>query len=662
MLLLFSLIQNNKTKFYLCVRILKSNKMISKKTIDEIFAVARVEEVIGDFMSLKKSGSNYKGISPFSNEKTPSFMISPSKQIWKDFSSGKGGTVVSFLMEQEQYSYPEALRWLARRYNIEIEEDQNQTPEEVIQAKEKETLYVITQKAQDFFKNQLHKTEEGKYVGISYFKEREIHSEYIVEFDLGYSPESWDALSRYLMNQGYSFEQLKEAGLSVGSESRPVDRFRNRVIFPIHSFSGRVLGFGGRALKLNSKTAKYLNSPETLIYHKSDVLYGIFQAKKEIIKKDQCILVEGYTDVISLHQKGVKNVVASSGTALTPEQIRLIKRLTGRVILMYDGDEAGVKATQRSIDLILEQDLDVSIVALPPEHDPDSFAKTYSREEIEKYIVENSVNFLSYKLNLYKAESLSPSEQSKLIEEVVKSISLIDNELKQELLIRQMSSLTSLGEEILFRTLNKYRGLEDKKKYKASAELYSKQNLKLKTEAVNPFYVIEEEIIRTLLSYGNEIITFQVESDEGKEEFVTSVQKEIIDQLKDDGINFTNQYYNKILEGIKCSEGDGFLKDLLSSEDTEIHSLVSKIAIEPYRLSNWEKKNMIIPTKKDKVKEHVENLILNYKRIVLQQRINGFLAKIEQGQSLEEEMETMNEIMFLNKLLKNLNEKQGRVI
>lgn len=640
--------------------------MISRKTIDEIFSTARVEEVIGEFISLKKSGSNFKGLSPFSNEKTPSFIVSPAKQIWKDFSSGKGGTVVSFLMEHEQYTYPEALTWLARKYQIEIEEDGGADPEQLKKTKEKETLFLISKKAQDFFRQQLLETQEGKNIGGAYFREREISKESIDEFGLGYSPEQWDALAQHLLAQGYNFVQLEAAGLVVGNENRPIDRFRDRVIFPIHSFSGRILGFAGRVLKSNKKVAKYLNSPETEIYHKSEILYGIYQAKQEIIRKNQCILVEGYTDVISLHQKGVKNVVASSGTALTPEQIRLIKRLTKNIILIYDGDNAGVKATQRSVDLILEQDLDVRIVNLPAEHDPDSFAKEYEGEEITNYIEENSLSFLDYQLKPYQNKNLSVGEQSAMIDKSVSSISLIASELKQELLIREMASITGLSEDILFRSLAKARIETHRKTFQSANKNKLEENeLKSKQHAINPYFIVEEEIIKTILSFGQETITFEIE-EEGEVKILESkVQNEIIEQLREDDISFEHQHYKGILENIIAflSKGDNLVQSLLFDEESEMQSIVSQMILEPYQLSNWKKMGMVIPGKKDNLKSHVENLILNYKKLVLQERINLSQEDLKNEELTPlEQQKVLEKIIFYNQILRQINIKLGRVV
>jgi len=374
--------------------------VISKATIDTVFETARVEEVIGDFVQLKRAGSNLKGLSPFSNEKSPSFMVSPVKQIWKDFSSGKGGNAVAFLMEHEHFTYPEAIRYLAKKYNIEIEETQ-QTDADKEQADERESMYLVSEFAQKYFHNTLLNTDEGRAIGFSYFKERGFTGETIKKFGLGYSPEVWDAFTAEALGKGYKAEYLEKTGLSILREDgRHIDRFRGRVMFPIQSMSGRVLGFGGRILGIDKKVAKYLNSPESDIYHKSKVLYGIYHAKQAIAKQDNCYLVEGYTDVIQLHQAGVENVVASSGTALTPDQIRLINRLTKNITVLFDGDAAGLRAAIRGIDLILEEGMNVKVCTFPEGEDPDSFAKNNTYEALVNHLENNAKDFIQFKASL----------------------------------------------------------------------------------------------------------------------------------------------------------------------------------------------------------------------------------------------------------------------
>ena len=411
--------------------------MISKATIDQVFDTARVEEVIGDFVQLKKSGSNFKGLSPFSEERTPSFMVSPVKQIWKDFSTGKGGTSVSFLMEHEHFTYPEAIKYLARKYNIEIEETV-QTDSDKEAAGERESMYLVSEFARTYYQNTLHKTDQGKAIGLSYFKERGFTDETIQDFQLGFSTDAWSGLTDSALKKGYKLKFLESTGLSIVKGEKQFDRFKGRVLFPIHSMSGRVLGFGGRILAKNEKAAKYLNSPESDIYHKSKVLYGIYYAKQTIAKEDNCFLVEGYTDVIQFHQKGIKNVVSSSGTALTPDQIRLINRLTKNITVLFDGDPAGIRASLRGIDLILEQGMNVKICTFPEGEDPDSFAKQNTLEELKDYLKSNAKDFIAYKASLLMEEAQNdPVAKANLIRDMVTSISKVSDNIQKEIYVRE---------------------------------------------------------------------------------------------------------------------------------------------------------------------------------------------------------------------------------
>ena len=415
--------------------------------------MARVEEVIGDFVQLKKAGSNFKGLSPFSEERTPSFMVSPVKQIWKDFSTGKGGTVVSFLMEHEHFTYPEAIKYLAKKYNIEVEETV-QSNEEKEAAGERESMYLVSEFANTYFQNTLHKTDAGKAIGLSYFKERGFTEETIKKFQLGYSTDNWSGLTDAALKKGYLLKYLEKTGLTIVKEEKQFDRFKSRVMFPIHSMSGRVLGFGGRILAKNEKAAKYLNSQESDIYHKSKVLYGIYYAKQTIAKEDNCYLVEGYTDVIQFHQTGIKNVVSSSGTALTSDQIRLVNRLTKNITVLFDGDAAGIRASLRGIDLILEQGMNVKVCTFPEGEDPDSFAKQNTLEELQKYLKDNAKDFIAYKASLLMEEANNdPIAKADLIRDMITSISKISDQIKQELYIRECARIMDISEEVLFSTL-----------------------------------------------------------------------------------------------------------------------------------------------------------------------------------------------------------------
>jgi len=434
--------------------------LIAKSTIDQVYETARLEEVIGDFVQLKKSGSNFKGLSPFSDERTPSFMVSPVKQIWKDFSSGKGGNVVAFLMEHEHFTYPEAIKYLAKKYNIEVEETER-SDEQKQAANERESMYLVSEFAQTYFSEMLWESELGKAIGLSYFKERGFHDETIKKFGLGYCLDQWDGFTTAAEQKGYQLTYLEKTGLTIvkNNEADPeknkkFDRFKARVMFPIHSMSGRVLGFGGRILTNDKKAAKYLNSPESDIYHKSKVLYGIYYAKQAIAKENNCYLVEGYTDVIQFHQRGIENVVASSGTALTPEQIRLINRLTKNITVLFDGDAAGLRASLRGIDLILEQGMNVKVCSFPEGEDPDSFAKNNALEDIEHYLSENAKDFIQFKASLLMEEAANdPIKRAETVRDIVQSIAKIPDQIQKEVYIQECAKIMTISENVLYSTL-----------------------------------------------------------------------------------------------------------------------------------------------------------------------------------------------------------------
>jgi DNA primase len=472
--------------------------LISKATIDQVFDTARVEEVIGDFVQLKKSGSNFKGLSPFSEERTPSFMVSPVKQIWKDFSTGKGGTSVSFLMEHEHFTYPEAIKYLARKYNIEIEETvQSDSDKEA--AGERESMYLVSEFARTYYQNILHNTDSGKAIGLSYFKERGFTDETIQEFQLGFSTDTWSGLTDSALKKGYKLKYLESTGLSIVKGEKQFDRFKGRVLFPIHSMSGRVLGFGGRILAKNEKAAKYLNSPESDIYHKSKVLYGIYYAKQMIAKEDNCYLVEGYTDVIQFHQKGIKNVVSSSGTALTPDQIRLINRLTKNITVLFDGDAAGIRASLRGIDLILEQGMNVKVCTFPEGEDPDSFAKQNTLEELKDYLKTNAKDFIAYKASLLMEEAQKdPVAKANLIRDMVTSISKVTDNIQKEIYVRECSRIMEISENVLFSTLaqmGKKAQIDANKSYNKKQKAFEVVKSAAPSKKVDIQYELEQKII-----------------------------------------------------------------------------------------------------------------------------------------------------------------------
>ncbi|NCP05322.1 MAG: DNA primase, partial [Flavobacteriales bacterium] len=490
--------------------------MISPASIDLVFETARVEEVIGDFVQLKKAGSNYKGLSPFSDERSPSFMVSPVKQIWKDFSSGKGGNAVAFLMEHEHFTYPEAIKYLAKKYNIEIEETE-QSNEQKEQQDERESLYLVSEFASKYFQNILHKTDQGKSIGLGYFKERGFTEETIKNFDLGYSLEEWQAFTDEALKQGYKIEFLEKTGLTIVKGDKRFDRFKGRVMFPIKSMSGRVLGFGGRILVTDKKAAKYVNSPESIIYHKSNVLYGIYHAKQSIAKEDNCFLVEGYTDVIQFHQTGIKNVVSSSGTALTSEQIRLINRLTKNITVLFDGDAAGLRASLRGIDLILEQGMNVKVCTFPEGEDPDSFAKQNTLEELSVYLVENAKDFIEFKTSLLLDETKNdPIKKAEAISDMIATIAIIPDELKQQVYARRIAQMMDIEENRMYDSIQRFRNRRlndlnkrvEKDEFK-DTKLFEVIRNDFDDRKVDVQYVLERKIIEVLLLYGNKTEDFE---------------------------------------------------------------------------------------------------------------------------------------------------------
>ena len=615
--------------------------MISKATIDQVFDMSRVEEVIGDFVQLKKAGSNFKGLSPFSEERTPSFMVSPVKQIWKDFSTGKGGTVVSFLMEHEHFTYPEAIKYLAKKYNIEIEETV-QSDAEKEAAGERESMYLVSEFANSYYQNILHKTDPGKAIGLSYFKERGFTDETIKKFQLGYSTDEWSGFTDAAVKKGYQLKYLEKTGLTIVKEEKQFDRFKGRVMFPIHSMSGRVLGFGGRILAKNEKAAKYLNSPESDIYHKSKVLYGIYYAKQTIAKEDNCFLVEGYTDVIQFYQTGVKNVVSSSGTALTSDQIRLINRLTKNITVLFDGDAAGIRASLRGIDLILEQGMNVKVCSFPEGEDPDSFAKQNTLEELQQYLKENAKDFIAYKASLLMEEaSNDPIAKAELIRDMVSSISKIADQIKQELYIRECARIMDISEQVLFSTLaqlSKKALTEANKSAQKQKKAFEVVKATAPAKKIDIQYELEQKIIEILLLYGSRKEDFEdlilKENEDGElilEPVIhqAKVFEKIYLDLQEDEMQFGNENFKTIYYLIidYLNQNETFsVENFMHEIDPNLAPFVSDILMndERYRLHNWEKNN-IFPKRKDiSVAQLVSETILNLRCFLIDQKVNEF--------------------------------------
>ncbi len=616
--------------------------MISKSTIDQVFETARVEEVIGDFVQLKKAGSNYKGLSPFSDERSPSFMVSPVKQIWKDFSSGKGGNVVSFLMEHEHFTYPEAVKYLAKKYNIDIEETE-QTSEQKEEANERESLYLVNEFANNYFHNTLLKTDHGKAIGLSYFKERGFKDDTIKTFSLGYSPDDWQAFTDEALGKGYNIEYLEKTGLTIVKDDKRIDRFRGRVMFPIHSMSGRILGFGGRILGADKKAAKYLNSPESDVYHKSKILYGLFHAKQSIAKEDNCYLVEGYTDVIQFHQTGIKNVVASSGTALTPEQIRLINRLTKNITVLFDGDAAGIRASIRGIDLILEQGMNVKVCSFPNGEDPDSFARQNTPEELTQYLETNAKDFIQFKASLLVEEANNdPIKKAETIRDIVNSISKIPDPIKREIYLRECSRIMDISEDVLFSTLAQIR----KKEIKEADDNFKKEQKAFEVirheqpgQNINRQYELERKIIEILLLYGNEteefedlVLTEDEVTGELKMEPVihqAKVFEKIYLDLQEDEMQFSDtnfkMLYYLIIDKLHQS-GEFQLTEFINSLNQDIASEVTTILMndERYRLHDWERNHIIPKSKKETISQLVTQTILSLRCDLIDMKVSDF--------------------------------------
>ena len=620
--------------------------MISKSSIDRVFEASRVEEVLGDFVNLKKSGSNYKGLSPFSDERTPSFMVSPVKQIWKDFSSGKGGNVVAFLMEHEHFTYPEAIRYLAKKYNIELEETQ-QSDEQKQQADERESMYLVSEFAAKYFQNILVQHELGKAIALSYFKERGFTDGTISKFGLGYCLDQWNAFTSEALAKGYRLEYLEKTGLSIVKGEKQFDRFKGRVMFPIQSMSGRVLGFGGRILSNEKKAAKYLNSPESEIYHKSKILYGIYQAKQAISKEDNCFLVEGYTDVIQLSQAGIENVVSSSGTALTSEQIRLISRLTRNITVLFDSDAAGQRASLRGIDLILEQGMNVKVCTFPEGEDPDSFAKQHSEEEIRIYLREHSKDFISYKASLLMEEAQNdPVKKASLIRDMVGSIAKIPDQIQQEVYVQETANIMDISEEVLFRTLAQLIGSQNPKKEtrRKSFEVV-REDLQPSKAKVDQLFILERTIIGLLLMYGSEEEEFEdlvlKADDEGElvlepEIQKTKVYEKIFLDLQEDEVAFTNkkfrEIYSSIISRYHTDEGfsmESFVNELPAENAAEVTDILMEE--EQYSLHDWERMDIFVKDKKQGIGRLVSETILSLRRYLVNQKINELNEEIKQA-------------------------------
>lgn len=649
--------------------------MITQETIQKIIDTARIEEVIGDFVTLKKAGSNFKGLSPFANEKTPSFMVSPAKQIFKDFSSGKGGSVVTFLMEHEQFSYPEALRYLAKKYNIEIVET-GQSDEEKAKRNTRESLFLVNQYANEYFQEQLWENETGRSIGLSYFKERGFTEATIKDFQLGYSQEGYEVFTKAALEKGYQLEYLANVGLTKVDGERKIDRFRGRVMFPILSHTGRVLGFGGRVLKKDAKTAKYLNSPESEIYHKSKILYGIYQAKTAIARADECFLVEGYTDVISLHQAGVKNVVASSGTALTVDQILLIKRFTRNITLLYDGDPAGIKASLRGIDLILEQGMNVQTVLFPNGEDPDSFAQQNSQKELEDFLTEEKKNFLRFKASLLLEDAGNdPLAKAKAAREMVQSIALIPDELERTAYVQESARMLDMAERILFSELGQIRSnkLEKEEQIRRREEKGLKEAETMRVVESTPeqvkdniLYVQERALTSLLLNHGDKEFVFEETEveEEDAEALKENICTYILSVLSEDGLDFEHPIMRSILHHFievfnsenRVAKAEEFLR---GQEPERMHLVVDLIADEP-ELHDWKRKRIYPPDREAHLRDFTIESVLRFKEKKIGLLIQDIQESFKNGTNADPN--ALAQAENLRQLKVKINERLKRIL
>ena len=642
--------------------------MISKVTIDKVFQTALVEEVVGDFIQLKKSGSNYKGLSPFTNEKTPSFMVSPTKQIWKDFSSGKGGNVIAFLMEHEQYSYPEAIRYLADKYNIEIIETEL-TDKQKDDNNIKEKLFLICDFVKNYFKTQFNESNFGRTIARTYFDERGFDDETLEKFDIGSLGSEKYNLRDYCLSNGYNIEDLEALGLV--SAKNQMDIYRSRLIFPIKSISGRTIGFGARILDNNKKSAKYINSPESKIYNKSNVLFGLYNSKNEIVKKDSCLIAEGYTDVMRFHQIGINNIVSSSGTALTVNQISLIRRLTKNVTMLFDSDKAGVNATERAIELLLSQGMNIDICILPDGEDPDSFGRNKTHDEINNYVLENSVDFIQFKSSMLgQSVKNSPSQKTKIVNEIINLISKVADPIKQEIYIKDCSLLLNISEAVLFNSLAQIKHLKHPNK-----QFEKKPTVTKKSEKLDQIEILEEKIIEILLLYGNHKVVFDeismIKGNDGELTYVPTTQESKVHEkiyldLQADEIEFANEDFKKIYKLLiddfqknKSFDLKTFINNLSPNLSIKVTSIVMNNDL--YHLHNWQSKNVFVKDKKKKITQLVTESILTLRTLLINKKVSELSKKTKESSS-DEGDELLEEIVNYYQLKSLLSKKLNRVI
>jgi DNA primase len=625
--------------------------MIKPETIGKILDAARVEEVVGEFVSLKKRGVNLIGLCPFHNEKTPSFNVSPARGIYKCFGCGKGGNAVNFLMEHEHYTYPEALKYLAGKYSIEVEETKP-TPEQLQEQDEKESLYNLTAFAQKFFEEALHQSEEGKAIALTYLRERGFLPEVIKKFGIGYCPDQWDSFTRLAIKNGYKKEYLLKTSLSKEKDYQHFDTFRGRILFPVHNLSGRVLGFGGRILTSDKNKPKYLNSAESDIYQKSKILYGLFFAKNAIVKADNCYLVEGYTDVISLHQAGIENVIASSGTSLTTDQIRLIRRYTSNITLLFDGDPAGIKAAFRGIDMILEEGLNVRLVLFPEGEDPDSYARKYRPAEVKAFVEENTVDFISFKTNILLEESSDdPIRKAVLIKEIAQTISLIPEPIARSLYSKKCSGLLQVDERMLIDEINKQVRLKHTRDSKTNTQEIVTEQVYTAPQQVQTSHITnghhEKEVIRMLLLYAGNMLEFEGVDEFGKPAPVSvRLLNFVVDDFNDDQLNFDNATCQKIYEIFARYQTTDIvppIQEFTGHPDEDVRNMAINLISTPHVLSqNWSVKHRIfVKSEEDHLRDNLLNVVYSFKLKRLERMIAQNQEKIKNSTDVDEQMELL---------------------
>ena len=656
--------------------------LIDKITVDKIYDAARIEEVVGDYVSLKRRGTNMLGLCPFHNEKTPSFYVSPAKGIYKCFGCGKVGNAVGFVMEVEQISYYEALKQVAQKYHIHIEE-RELSADEKKQFDDRDSMMVLNDFARNYFTMQMMETDKGRAVGLGYFKQRSFTEQIIEKFQLGYAPDGKDVFTQMAIANGYKEEFLDKTGLSIIKEDWKRDRFAGRVIFPIHGQSGKVIAFAGRTLSTDKNVAKYLNSPESEVYHKSNVLYGIYQAKKEMQRKDNCFLVEGYTDVMSLHQSGIENVVASSGTSLTKGQIKLIQRFTQNITVIYDGDSAGIKASLRGIDLILEEGMNIKVLLLPDGEDPDSFAKSMGASELQDYIEKNCTDFIHFKTKLLmEGAENDPMKKVKLVEEIVKSISVIPSEISRAVYLRSCSDLLEVAEDMLIRECNKHINIKKEERRKEKEREYNRNQMQsventnvppadfgmpaditpmLPTAPV-PARVpenVEERILLTyLLRYG-EMNLFKSDDMYYQDYPDLKVSDYIIQQLEDDELSFTNPVFKLIYDEYKVQKEQGksnLERHFINHEKTEISKLVVDLTADRYERSRIFDADGGAENDEEKLAYLVPRIVTEFKLkwvMIELKRLNEILANSKNEQELDEAFVQLSELNVAKKALSN---------